>query len=625
MRKIWRKKLIALMIAGFTMTGIFQPVPKAEAVDAWAAAAQALGVFGAYKSSLASILAMGNNVNAQIQSRLQDDKENGLDFNKNDIKIVNQVMNQLTQQGVYVLKNNSLPFIWSVNNSKEFNAACYPTNYVSINKALVRGLNCDIDELAAVLGHEMTHGLEQHSAHNYAKAVAQYYGLSFLNMDTGVMDWNKLNALASYSIAKNVTLPTEYDADEGGFYLMTSAGFNPGGGAAAMARMAYYLTYETQNIMEYQDIDEKNKNQENFNDHPDTELREQKLAKMMSDYGAGHVTVKNRQDIFIDGEKLITAEWTGDSFDNTAENAYYIAGALAKAFHDNDTAADWDFQQTANGNITCLPDIRVNKVLKDFLQRDKAFGSRLQNLIHKAYINEKTSGARDKMKLSSQERLAKIIAEKENALAADIKAVKKMRENADTYSDYGLGAQAIFQMKRVFAAKNIDNEAESYAIRGRAKAVAGDFTGALKDSAKAIELDDKNVYNFLNRADVYHMQGNTAAALADLQKGKELAADNPFNYLMSGQIYDELAEKEKALANYRKYYELKPKAFRDIPMEYLKYIAPQEYDTLRKEHDTARKAQEKAIKAEKEQKKKAQKNSSHEKKTAVKSKKFICS
>ena len=69
------------------------------------------------------------------------------------------------------------------------------------------------------------------------------------------------------------------------------------------------------------------------------------------------------------------------------------------------------------------------------------------------------------MKLSSQERLAKIIAEKENALAADIKAVKKMRENADTYSDYGLGAQAIFQMKRVFAAKNIDNEAESYAIR----------------------------------------------------------------------------------------------------------------------------------------------------------------
>lgn len=617
MRKIWRKKLIALMIAGFTMTGIFQPVPKAEAVDAWAAAAQALGVFGAYKSSLASILAMGNNVNAQIQSRLQDDKENGLDFNKNDIKIVNQVMNQLTQQGVYVLKNNSLPFIWSVNNSKEFNAACYPTNYVSINKALVRGLNCDIDELAAVLGHEMTHGLEQHSAHNYAKAVAQYYGLSFLNMDTGVMDWNKLNALASYSIAKNVTLPTEYDADEGGFYLMTSAGFNPGGGAAAMARMAYYLTYETQNIMEYQDIDEKNKNQENFNDHPDTELREQKLAKMMSDYGAGHVTVKNRQDIFIDGEKLITAEWTGDSFDNTAENAYYIAGALAKAFHDNDTAADWDFQQTDNGNITCLPDIRVNKVLKDFLQRDKAFGSRLQNLIHKAYINEKTSGARDKMKLSSQERLAKIIAERENALAADIKAVKKMRENADTYSDYGLGAQAIFQMKRVFAAKNIDNEAESYAIRGRAKAVAGDFIGALKDSAKAIELDDKNVYNFLNRADVYHMQGNTAAALADLQKGKELAADNPFNYLMSGQIYDELAEKEKALANYRKYYELKPKAFRDIPMEYLKDIAPQEYDTLKKEHDTARKAQEKAIKAEKEQKKKAQKNSSHEKKTAV--------
>ena len=46
-----------------------------------------------------------------------------------------------------------------------------------------------------------------------------------------------------------------------------------------------------------------------------------------------------------------------------------------------------------------------------------------------------------------------------------------------------------------------------------------------------------------------------------------------------------------------------------ISMEYLKDIAPQEYDTLKKEHDTARKAQEKAIKAEKEQKKKGTEDS----------------
>ena len=100
--------------------------------------------------------------------------------------------------------------------------------------------------------------------------MAQYYGMSFLNMDAGLMDWNKLNALANYSIAKNVTLPTEYEADAGGFYIMTSAGFNPGGPAAAMYRMAYYLTYETRNVLEYQDLDEKAKGQETFSDHPET-------------------------------------------------------------------------------------------------------------------------------------------------------------------------------------------------------------------------------------------------------------------------------------------------------------------------------------------------------------------
>ncbi|WP_318253629.1 M48 family metalloprotease [Selenomonas sp. AB3002] len=76
------------------------------------------------------------------------------------------------EKGDYALKADSLPFLWSINDSNDFNAACYPTNYISINRALVRGLQCDRDELAAVLAHEMTHGLRQHSAHNYAKAVA---------------------------------------------------------------------------------------------------------------------------------------------------------------------------------------------------------------------------------------------------------------------------------------------------------------------------------------------------------------------------------------------------------------------------------------------------------------------
>ena len=286
-----RKKNLAVFAAFITGLGLLVSPLRAEAIDAWGIAAQALGVLGAYHSTLGAVLALGNDVHAQHESERQDIEENGRARNARDIALIDHVMQRLVQDGDYVLRVNSLPFVWAVNDSSVFNAACYPTDYVSINRGLIRGLNGNVDEIAAVLGHEMTHGIRQHSAHNYAKAAAQYYGMSFLNMDAGLMDWNKLNALAGYSIAKNITLPTEYEADEGGFHIMTSAGFNPGGGAAAMARMGYYLTYVTQDLQEYQNPKDKDLPQDDYSDHPATERREAKLAEMLAAYSAGHVTV----------------------------------------------------------------------------------------------------------------------------------------------------------------------------------------------------------------------------------------------------------------------------------------------------------------------------------------------
>lgn len=583
MMKRWKKQ--AGMLLGSALLGtslLVLPAGRAEAVDAWAVAAQSLGVLAAYKSSLASILAMGNDVNAQVASARQDRQENGLDDNEHDVRIVNKVMQQLVTQGRYVLKANSLPFIWGVNNSNEFNASCFPTDYISINRALVRGLECDEDELAAVLGHEMTHGIEQHSARNYAKAVAQYYGMSFLNMDAGLMDWNKLNALASYSIAKNVTLPTEYEADEGGFYIMTSAGFNPGGPAAAMYRMAYYLTYETKNVLEYQDLDEKNKNQENFSDHPETELREQRLAKMMTDYGCGHVTVRDRKNVLIDGQELLTADWTRDDYDNTVENAYYTAGGLAKAFHDYDSPDAWNFRPDGEGGVDFLDDSRVYAVLRDAV-RSRGLGSKLEQMVRAAYAGEAQSGARAAMKQEEEQREASFAAVQQDVQAADAKAVKKMRENGDAYSDYGMGRQALWEFSRVFASKNMDDEAESYVMRGRAKAVEGDYAGALADANRGVALDGKNAYNFLNRADIYRMAGNREAALSDCASAKKVDAENPFSYLISAEIEDEQGNKDAALKEYQAFYKLRPAAFRRIPSEYLQKISAKDYKTWQKE------------------------------------------
>ena len=582
-------KIKRFLLAGVLVSGVvLAPMKPVQAVDAWSAAAQALGVFAAYKSSLSGLLALGNNVNAQVQSRWQDVRKNGLDPNENDVAVVDCVMNQLVTQGDYVLRTNSLPFVWAVTDSKDFNAACYPTNYISINRALVRGLNLDPDELAAVFAHEMTHGLEQHSAKNYAKAVAQSMGMSMINMDTGSMDWNRLNGLVNYSIAKNVTLPTELEADAGGFYLMTSAGFNPGGGAAAMARMGYYLTYETQNFLEYQDPDPKKQERESYSDHPETRQREENLSQMMTDYSCGHVTVVNRKEIRIDGEKLLDVEWTGDDYDNTAENAYYVAGAIAKAFHDYDNINGWNFRQDGQGNLTCLSSDRVNALLQQFLVKAQA-GAKLQSLVEKAYAGEAASGARNKMLAEEGKRSQKLAERREEVLNADGKAVKKLRENADAYSDYGQGDKALAQMQRVFASRNRDSLAESQAINARAKAVSGDFAGALSEADKAVAADNKNIYTYLNRADIYHMLGELDKALADIAQAKEIDKKNAVSYYLAAVIEDEQGNTEQAKADFAELYRLQPKAVSRIPDKYLQAISQKEYEKRQKDKAEARK------------------------------------
>lgn len=598
MRWIVRKKLAAALAALAITAGVLFPPARAEAIDAWGIAAQALGVLGAYHSSLSAVLAIGNDVNAQVQSRRQDLAENGRARNARDIALIDGIMERLVRDGDYVLRANSLPFTWAVNDSAIFNAACYPTDYVSINRGLIQGLNGNVDELAAVLGHEMTHGIRQHSAHNYAKAAAQFYGLSFLNMNMGLMDWNKLNALVGYSIAKNVTLPTEYEADEGGFHIMTSAGFNPGGGAAAMARMGYYLTYVTQDLAEYQDPTQKDLPQDDFSDHPATERREAKLAGFMTDYSAGHVTVADRKTVCIDGTPLFTATWTDEDYDNSPENAYLAAGALARAFHDYDRAEDWGLSLTRSGGAELRGDPHINEMLVFFLAKEKA-GARLIELVQRAYTGEAQSGAREKLRAAEKVRADAHAVERTAVENADAKAIKKMRENSDAYSDYGDAVRAHVLMERVFASSHDESRALSHVIRARAYAVQGDWDSARADADKGVAEDPKDAFTWLNRADVLRMMGDREGAIADALKAIETDAKNPYGYLIAAELYDEMGQTNDAQKYFTQLYGVEPKAIERIPDAYLEAADKRAYEKRMKEKKKAREAKEKELRERK--------------------------
>ena len=579
---IGKKLRAAILAALLTLAPLHSAAPvEAAALNPVLIGMSALGGYLAYQGTLKEMLAIGNNVDYQISGLKQDMEENGEDKDALNREVVDRVLGRLTEHGEYALSINSLPFLWRVNASDAFNAACYPTDYITVNRGLVRALHHDEDELAAVLGHEMTHGLRQHSAKNYAKAVAESYAGIAIGSAADNLDWQKLNAIVGYAIAKDVTLPSEIEADEGGFYLMTTAGFNPGGGAAAMARMAYYLTYETQDIREYQDPFE-DPNAPNYNDHPAMLERIERLAGMMCAYGMGHVTVKNGADVYIDGEKLLTADWDAD-YNNTQENAYLIAGGLAKAFHDHAAFADWQFTTASNGRISYLNEDRVYEKLKKFVARHHA-EERLEMLVRTAYASSEDKTMRKKIAAEEKARSDTWQKIREKALDAKGELVKQLRYNADRYSDNGMAKEALFLMERAFAAKNPDDIAENYAIRGRARAVAGDYSAALADSDHAVALDAKNIYNFLNRADVHRMMGEREKALADLEKSQALDAKNPFIYKMRGEIYNETGEKDAALAAYKDYWRYAPNA-QDIPDEYMKDVDAEAYDKIIKERE----------------------------------------
>jgi len=583
---------LSKIISALLICTIFLTPPKVQAVDAWGAAAQAAGVFAVYQSMLNSMLSLGNNVDAQMSARRQDIQVNGQDKNKIDVELVNKIMTRLVENATYELKANSLPFLWTVNNSEQFNASCYPMNYVSVNRGLVRGLNLNEDEIAAVLAHEMTHGIEQHSAKNYAKAVASQMGAMMIGMDANNknVDWNKLSGMVNYSIAKAITLPTEHEADEGGFFLMTSAGFNPGGGAAAMARMDYYVRFETEDILEYDPHDKPN--EETFSDHPDSEVREEKLSKLMTDYSCGHVTVEKidrHYRVLIDGAEIYLAQENGEIY-KSAEKAYLFAGGLAKAFHDLKNFSDWNFR-TANNRTDFLTDENVFKTL-----REESFalnlGEKIKSAVEQSYRNENPL-VRQNYFATESKRLSAWQKIKTETLSASKSSAKKLRENADTYNDYGQGELALIEIERALAAKNQDDAAECFGIRARAKAICGDYDGALVDANKSVAQDEKNLYNFLNRADVFHMRGELEKALADIDSAISIDKKNAISYKLQGEIFDELGEVEKATESYKICYNLTKKNVQAIPLNYLEKIDNDAYKKIQKQKADSKKSDNK--------------------------------
>lgn len=129
-----------------------------------------------------------------------------------------------------------VPFNWEMNvvRSNELNAFAMPGGKMVVYTGIVDRLKLTDDELAAVIGHEMTHALLEHSKKDAGQKVltglAMNMGGSILMSKTGVSANTAglaTDIVGNFGIDKPFSRSQESQADAGGVRLMAQAGYNP--------------------------------------------------------------------------------------------------------------------------------------------------------------------------------------------------------------------------------------------------------------------------------------------------------------------------------------------------------------------------------------------------------------
>ncbi|HTP96534.1 MAG TPA: M48 family metallopeptidase [Burkholderiales bacterium] len=171
---------------------------------------------------------------------LQQSRGKGhLDSNPAQSQRIKAITDRLIAQAVK-LRPESAAWKWDVHviDDAEVNAWCMAGGKMAMYSGLLQRLKPSDDEIAQVMGHEISHALLMHTREQMSRALATEAGLEIGSILSGV-DLTSLESVANVALLLPNSRQAESEADRLGIELAARAGYDPNAAIALWTKMSH--------------------------------------------------------------------------------------------------------------------------------------------------------------------------------------------------------------------------------------------------------------------------------------------------------------------------------------------------------------------------------------------------
>jgi predicted Zn-dependent protease len=129
---------------------------------------------------------------------------------------------------------------WEVNllGSQELNAFCMPGGKIAFYWGILAKLQLDDDEVAAIMGHEISHALLEHARERMGKNTATQLGIGIGAALLGLGSTGRaIGDLGGQLVTLSFSRENESEADRLGMIMAAKAGYNPRAGVTLWKKM----------------------------------------------------------------------------------------------------------------------------------------------------------------------------------------------------------------------------------------------------------------------------------------------------------------------------------------------------------------------------------------------------